>query len=334
MTDAYTRRELLAGVGGMSAAGISGCISFGNSRFRLSAYRLDDPYERFLMADPTTQRAQFAIDYPDEYKRSVYEELIDRGSVTVLNYELAYRYDFGSERRERPQFITREGDYYRVHVDEVREVEREWWEFYLDLQNAEPSAESEPATLPITSLSELDRRILERAMEAAAADRDPAIDVGDNAPGSRGVLYHDHLDADASELVPSPPFEYLRHNEHLFWVRAERETVPVTERTFGAERVATSQAEYERYVNGTLLDADFSERSLSDDARDVIETAVDGPFYEEKPPMSDALEAVLTHLGAVEHVGAHGEYDDYTTFPNMYAAYRGTWYEFDLTIYP
>ncbi|WP_178917863.1 hypothetical protein [Natronomonas gomsonensis] len=304
----------------------------------MSAYPVENPYAKFLWADPTAQRAQFAIDYPDEYKQTVYDNLLASGSVTVLNYELAYKYQFGSEQRERPQFATDGDRYYRIHVETVQTVERNWWEFYLDLQDPDQSDGVESTTVPVTSLSDLDQQILQRAMEAAAADRDPAIDVGDRNPGSRGVLYHHHLDADESDFVPSPPFEYLQHNDHLFQARAEQNAVPVTERTFTAEPIGDSQSEYEQHVDDTVLEVDFSTVSLSSEATEVLETATDGRpvsgFYEESPPMSDGLEAVLTQLNAASHIGAHSDYAEYTTFPNMYAIYDGNWFEFDLTVYP
>jgi len=338
MSARYTRRTLLTTLAAAGVTSVTGCLSSGDSRFRLSAYPAENPYEKFLRTDPTAQRAQFAIDYPDEYKRTVSDELLASGSVTVLNYELAYEYEFGSEQRERPQFATDGDRYYRIHVDTVRTVERDWWEFYLDLLDSKPSDGIEPTTVPITSLSDRDQQILDRAMEAAAADRNPAIDVGDREPGSRGVTYHNHLDTDESDLVPSPPFEYLQHNDHLFQARAEQDTISVTERTFTAEQIGGSRSEYEQHVRDTVLEVDFSTVSLSSEAADVLDTATDGRpvsgFYEESPPMSDGLKAVLTHLDAADHVSEHSEYGEYTTFPNLYAIYDGSWYEFELAVYP
>jgi hypothetical protein len=335
MSHTYSRRDVLAAAGVASVAGIAGCITGSNHGFRFSAYDAAEPlHRRFLTTDPTTQRAQFDVDYPADYKRAIYAELIETGSVAVVNYELAYRYEFGTEQRERPQFVVRDGNYYRVHVDEVREVDRDWWEFYLDLIDEEPPAGADRVTTPVDSLSERDRRIAQRAMEAAAADRDPAIDVGEREFGSRGVLYHDHLDHEESDLVPSPPFEYLRHGDHWFRARAERGTATLTERTFTAERVADSRTAYERHLLESVLDVDFSTASLSDAATDVLDTATDGPFYGEEPPMSEGLASVLELLGEADQIGPHAEYGEYTTFPNMYGVYEGTWYEFDLAVYP
>jgi len=33
-------------------------------------------------------------------------------------------------------------------------------------------------------------------------------------------------------------------------------------------------------------------------------------------------------------VNEHGDYGEYTTFPNMHAIYGGSWYEFELAVYP
>jgi len=338
MSTQYTRRTLLTTLGAAGVASVAGCLSSSNSRFRLSTYSVEEPFKTLLLTDPTGHRAQFAIDYPDEYKRAVYDELLASGSVTVLNYQLAYEYEFGSEQRERPQFATDGDRYYRIHVETIRTVDRDWWEFYLDLQNADQPDGADPATVPITSLSDRDQQILQKAMEAAGADRDPAIDVGSQEPGSRGVTYHHHLDSEVSDLVPSPPFEYLQHNDHLFQAQAEQDTIPVTERTFTAEPISESRSEYERHVRDTVLDVDFSTVSLSSEATDILDTATEGRpvsgFYEESPPMSDGLDAVLTQLNAAEHVREHSHYEEYTTFPNMYAIYDGRWYEFELAIYP
>ena len=335
MSHNYSRRDVLTAAGTASVASVAGCITGSNHGFRLSAYDAAEPlHRRFLTTDPTTHRAQFAIDYPADYKRAIYAELIETGSVAVVNYELAYRYEFGSEQRERPQFVVRDETYYRVHVDEVREVERDWWEFSLDLIDEEPPADADRVTTPVDTLSKLDRRILQRAMEAAAADRDPAIDVGEREFGSRGVLYHDHLDHEESDLIPSPPFEYLRHDDHWFRARAERGTAMLTERTFTAERVADSRTAYERHLLENVLDVDFSTASLSDAATDVLDGTTEGRFYEEEPPMSEGLASVLDHLGEADHIDSHGEYGAYTTFPNMYGIYGGTWYEFELSVYP
>ena len=50
--------------------------------------------------------------------------------------------------------------------------------------------------------------------------------------------------------------------------------------------------------------------------------------------MSDGLDAVLTQLNATDHMRGHSDYREYTTFPNMYAIYDGSWYEFELAVYP
>ena len=338
MSARYTRRTLLTTFGAAGVTSLTGCLSSGDSRFRLSTYPVEDPYETFLLRDPTGHRAQFAIDYPDEYKRTVYNELLSSGSVTTLNYQLASEYEFGSEQRERPQFATDGDRYYRIHIDTVRTVERDWWEFYLDLQDAEQPEGTDPVTVPVTSLSDRDQHILRRAMEAAAADRDPAIDVGDQEPGSRGVTYHHQLDSEASDLVPSPPFEYLQHNDHLFQARAEQDSIPVTDRTFTTEPISGSRSEYEQHVRETVLEVDFATVSLSSETAGILDTATDGRpvsgFYEESPPMSDGLEAVLTKLNVADHVSKHSDYAEHTTFPNMYAIYDGGWYEFELAVYP
>lgn len=123
----------------------------------------------------------------------------------------------------------------------------------------------------------------------------------------------------------------VQHNDHLFQVRAGRYAVPVIERAFTPDQVGESRSEYKQHVRDTILAVDFSTVSLSTEATEVLETTISEQFYGEDPPMSDGLEGVLAQLNAADHVGAHSGYDEYTTFPNMYAIYDGIWYEFELT---
>ncbi|QHS15696.1 hypothetical protein GWK26_00235 [haloarchaeon 3A1-DGR] len=339
------RREFLASGAAAAAATtlplVAGCLGRTADALRLSAYERESLPDSVLVADPTAPTARFAIDYPDHYKRDRYRRLIRTGSMTALNYALTYTYEFGSETREAARFVvndagTDEDDgatYYRVHIEDQRTVEREWWEFYLDLVD-DPPADAEGVTPPVESLSEADRRIVDAALGAVYADRNPPIDVGGDAFGTRGPLYHELLDADESALVPDPPFEYVRSNDRWFAAHAERGTATPTETTHSVEPVASTRADFEDHVRSTLIGTDLSPGSLPDEGADVVRTAVRTPFYEEELPMSAALRSVMERLGAGEHLPADDAFELGIEFDHLFATVDGSVYEFDLSVQP
>ncbi|SEH42572.1 hypothetical protein SAMN05192561_101921 [Halopenitus malekzadehii] len=346
-----SRRAFLASGAAAAAAtalpAVAGCLGRSAEILRLSAYERESLPDSVLLADPTAPTARFAIDYPDRYKRDRYRTLIRTGSMTVLNYQLTYTYEFGSETREAARFVVdvegsgedvenaaeSDATYYRVHIDDQRTVEREWWEFYLDLVD-DPPADAEGVTPPIESLSEPDRRIVDAALGAVYADRNPPIDVGGDAFGTRGPLYHEFLDADDSTLVPDPPFEHVRSNDRWFAARAEQGTATPTETTYSVEPVANTRAGFEDHVRSTLVRTDLSPESLSDGERDVVRTAVRTPFYEEDLPMSASLRSVMERLGAGEHLPADDAFELGVEFDHLFATVDGTAYAFDLSVQP
>ena len=343
MDGRFRRRELLSRTGvAVGAIGLAGCNGPGlDSKFRVSSHRVSPPAgslgDAYLVSDLVDVDAEFSIGYSERYKQSLADELFETGSVTTINWPLAARREFGPTTRVDPTFVVHDRDYYRIRLEETESVDREWWEFYVEWVDADPGEDDVVITDPSAEFFPPDSEIVETALDRVYADRDPPLRHDDAPFGSRGVLFHHRLHPDKSELVPSPPFDYVERRNNYFRPVAQRGTVSVTRSTFSLERVASSTGAFEEYAREALPDARFDDVALSSDAVDVLDEATsssDGRSYEEEPPLSDALETVLDHLGIARHVEPHDAYDELTTFHDAIAEYEAAWYEFDLAIYP
>jgi hypothetical protein len=231
-----------------------------------------------------------------------------------------------------PRFLERDGAYHRVTVSSERVVERDRRLFYVDLLDGEPDGDGPVASPPFASLDERDATVLSAALGAVYADRGSPLDNGE-LDDPNAVTYHEDLDAGESALVPSPPFEYVQYEDRYYEAVAERASVPVTERTFAVERVASTREGLREHVLSALPATRFSQVSLSGDARGVLDDAVDDD-YTEPPPASTALTDVLSPLGIADALDPYDQYEDEARFRGVLARYDGTWYEFDLTVTP
>lgn len=331
----YTRRKLLATSGIVTGAiGIAGCFSTSNglgsdAKFRLKSFSLPNITEEFI-ADPLTIDSKYEIDYSNEYKRSRVTRLFETGTVSTRAWELSYLKDWGPTVRDKRRVMIDDGTYYRIQIDDLREVDRKRWSFYFDWDVEEPSDNETVVSPPLESFSEQDREIVTAAKEA--------IPIPDQrgAFNDHSVIFHDNIDADASDLVPSPPFEYYYDDEYL-QAFVERKSIRKTEMTYSATPVAETESEYRKYAHETFPDVRFSNVSLSSDAGDILDEATastSGFSYEERPPLSDELKEVLEHLTIAQHLKPHDEYENFTEFSNALAKYDGQWQGFDLLIYP
>lgn len=207
--------------------------------------------------------------------------------------------------------------------------------FYLDWTVDEPSDSAEVATYPVGSLSEQDQLILDTAVTDLP---EPGRRAGPPDDYDWAVEYHAELDPSTSELVPDPPFDYVRTERETFGAVAEQAPIQKTERTISAEAVGETESEYMEYAREEFPDVDFSEVELSNDARSIVEQVTDGSSaysYEEEPPLSGGLESVLEYLGAAEYLQPHDEYEEFTVFlQDGLASFQGRWFAVNLLIYP
>lgn len=137
------------------------------------------------------------------------------------------------------------------------------------------------------------------------------------------------MDPEASELVPSPPFDYLKlgdeYPEYLV-PRAEKGPVDLTRYTFAIEEVASSREELERHVESNVVDAEFD---TNDDAAvvDIVRAATDRPdgrIYTEHEEMSDELKQVVDRLGMTPYIPE--DVTDRTTLNGALFSFEGEWY--------
>lgn len=329
------RRRFLSTLATAGAVGLAGCPA-GGPTYQFSTYDLGADLaavaEQYYTEDLAEISANHAIDYPDEYKQSVVETLIREGSVEVTQLPLAYDREFGTTSRPRPRFTVVDGTYYLIVQENEQEILEALWVFYLDLIDDTPESSSTVVSGPPSSLSQTDRKIVESAMESVAASRNSPLDADQHGFPPRGVRFHEHMNPDASDLVPDPPFDYLEEGDHYFAANAEQGEVTLDRYEFSARGVATTREELEAFFADEFVDARFEASELPASVVDVLDTATDvdeANRYSDDGSMSDGLEAIVDRLGMLEYIP---ENDSYTELSGTVFWYDGRWYEGELTI--
>lgn len=333
-----SRRSALRCLGAMTGlAATGGCLGLGvSSGHTLVAHEITSPSfgSTFLVSDPVAVEADTRIDFATETKQQYLADLFENGIVTVHQWPLVARDEWGQETRPRSTFIQREGTYYEVQVTDQRLVERERWLFALERTDSTPPDDARVISQPFNSLSEQDRGIVQAALDAIHAGADGFL--GDpEFDDLQAVQYHQDLSVDESELVPSPPFDFVEAESERFRVITDQRVVSIPEWTFSLEPIADSQSEFETYAVETVPDARLDEVDFSDGARQVLDTAVgtDGR-YEEEGSVSDGLSEVLDKLGIGADLQPLDSYEDQAAFRGVIASYDDAWYRFDLLITP
>lgn len=314
-----------------SIVGFAGCATRGTS-YNFStlpiADSLDELTRNYVIEEPVEKRPQFAIDYPRSYKRSIVDTLLNEGSVDVINWQISYDRTFGTTSRPRPCFIRAGDSYYSITETDRREITESRWVFYLDLVDEEPNDSDRVITEPPSSLSDVDRKIVRRAVQTVASNANP-VDRGAYPLGDRGTIFHSQMDHTESDLVPSPPFDYFEHDGDYFAARSERGNVTLTEYTFTAEEVATSMRELQRVVKQEHVNAVFATSDLTSNVQEILRTATDvsnGRLYTEKGRMSDGLKEVTKRLGMYEYLPKEPRSDEQMQFRGATFRYEDKWY--------
>lgn len=330
-----SRRSALRWVG--VAAGLSataGCLSFDSgSDYTLVARANDAPFlgARYLVSDPVSVGATTRVDFDTETKEQYVADLFENGQVTVVEWPLVRREDWGTETRPRPTFVLREGTYYEVQVTAERRLERERWLFAFERRDEVPPDDARVATDPFTSLSEKDRRVVDAALGAIYAGSDDFLGEPEFEE-LQAVEFHQDLPAGESDLVPSPPFDYVDYENDYFRPVTDQRVVSVPEWTYEIEPIAESKEEFVSYASDTIPTTRLSPEDVSESAREVLETAIEEDRHQEDAPLSDGLSAVLDELGIAGDLRPLAEYDDRAAFREVVASYDDVWYVFDLLV--
>ncbi|QWC20641.1 hypothetical protein [Halorubrum sp. 2020YC2] len=336
MTCSRRRALRLLGAAGAAAA-TGGCLSPGSlDSYALIADELDlssigRPY---LWPDPTEIDAVTRVDFATETKTAYLSELFETGNVTVRQWPLVGRDRWGTETRPRPTFLERDGTFYEVRIESERSLERERWHFALERRDETPPDDATVARPPF-DLSDQDERVLDAALDAVYAGHDGFL--GDpEFDGLQTVEFHHGLDADASDLVPSPAFEFVEYEDEFFRTVAERRTVRVPEWTYAVTEISDVRSEFTEHARERIVERDLNAAGLSEAARGVLDDAIaDEPRrYEEGAPPSEALDEALDALGIAGDLRPIGDYDDRVDFRNVVVEYRDGVSRFDLIVSP
>lgn len=292
-----SRRGVLRAAGGV-VAGLAGCVSAGpaDPTYRLSADRVGDSLAGAFRWEPRGRLA--------DADRRLMDRLLADGSLTTEGFAL-----FPAGRYDR-RYVERDGTYYEVSVERAGEVARERWILWFDLLDSEPPAGAEVFTSSLGTgggtdlaagygLSEADVRVVEDAVGEIPTEFEYR-DLEDAPPGRRGHVF---LRRDPAEtaLLPDPPFTHVAFetNEGALYARAvaERATVELRRFEHAADPVAESAEGYAEHVRDRYLAATFDRAALPDERRQLLDAVTSGRRYEERPPLSDAMTAVLDRLG-------------------------------------
>lgn len=333
-----SRRRVLATTASLAIVPAAGCFNSGT----LDAYaltgselNLSSVGRPFLRPDPTTISATTRVDFTTETKTEYVTELFDTGGVTVQQWPLVGRNRWGTETRPRPTFLQRDGRFYEVRITDERRPTRERWHFAVERTDEDPPAEATVATEPF-DLSEQDTRVVVAALDAVYAGNDGFL--GDPEFDSvQAVEYHQGLDADASDLVPSPPFEYLRYEDETFRPIVEQRSVEVPEWTYTVDDITAQRQQFNEYARAKIVEHELTTETLSESAREAVDTAISdepGERYEEGDPPSETLTEILTELGIADDLQPIEAYDDRVDFRDVVVEYRDAVYSLSLIVTP
>ena len=333
-----SRRRALQLLGSSAvAATTAGCLSLGSlDEYALIADELDlsSVGRPYLWPDPTEIRAVTRVDFTTEIKTQYVSELFDQGTVTVKQWPLVRRAQWGKTTRPYPTFLEQNDSFYHVQISDERQLERERWQFAVERTDETPPDDATIETRPF-DLSPQDEQVLDAALDAVYAGNDGFL--GDpEFDKLQTVEFHHGLDPDASDLIPSAPFDFVEVNEEYFRPVTEQRSVQVPEWTYTATEVAQSRSEFDEYARSEIVEHDLAASSFSDSARSVIDDAIsdDPRRYEEGTPLSEGLSEVLEALGIAGDLEPIGNYNDRVDFRNVVATFEDTIYRFDLIITP
>ncbi len=233
-----------------------------------------------------------------EHGEDLAAELLETGRLVTEAQPIG---PYDPDGQPPPAYAEHDGAYYRVRVTDVEDVSLDRWEFWFEPVEGAPAG-VDPVEEPTEGRSALDSAIIERAIGdaigAVVADEDPGA-----APhGERGVVFFDPLDPDDSDLVPEPPFEYVRVDPDTEFLdeaqtlraHADAGTVDARRYVHETERVADSR-ERLRAILADHVDASFARGG---EGVDVVASITDGGSYSERAPLSESFERLLDRLGS------------------------------------
>ena len=314
-----SRRAFLAAAGVAAGTGLAGCGAVdglsGEQRYTytLDADRIGTSLAPPALWDPPEDPRPWTADYAANVESAVAGE-----RPTTYGY------------RPVPdgEYVERDGTYYRLAVVTTglerieRPVLRLEWVGRLDEMDDPPGRVRFPA------LTRLDQRAVKIAYVAARHR-----EMGGTAPGTvveaGGYVYRRGYEGPTSAFAPEPLHDYVEYNGTVLEVSVERREFAEPARTGVAIPVADSEAEFERALDGEMVDARLDAEALSEDQRLMLYR--DG--YEETTPLSADYRALLADLGLADALDAAGE-DPPRAENGLYLALGEEYYRYGLYVNP
>lgn len=326
-----SRRRFLAGVAAAGTAALAGCPLGGSTRYSLESRPEDGtgPVELFRW-----EPAHNAFHYEEADAERKAEELRETGRVRSVGIPLVGDRGTG-EAGYRPSYAAVDGTYHRVRV-EATPVELERWVVWMEPLESLPDG-VDYTTTPREGRSELDERILDRAIDDAVVSELEERDHAALPATRRGTVFFDPLDPGESDLVPEPPFEYalvepdseFGPDELALRLHVGRESVETTRYRHELEAVADDRAAFVDHVEDEHVAASFEADALSEEQIRVLEESRSLTGYDEDAPPSEAFGTVLEALDLADVSLPDGR--EVASWLRFYAL-EGDYYEAELMV--
>lgn len=292
--------------------------------------------QEYLWDNPVDIPATTRVDFTDDTKAQYLSELFETGRLTVQQWPLVWRVSWGEETVPQPTFLEQDNTFYQVDIADEQYLERERWQFGVEPVEETPPDDAVVVETPIDASSQ-DKRVVEAALSAVYAGADDFLGEPefDDLPT---VEFHQGLDATASDLIPSPSFDFIKHQhseEYYQPVTAQRR-VHVPEWTYTTTELTDTPSEFTTYARDEIIQYSL-DNSLSTAARGVVDDAIseeDPRRYGESAPPSDKLLEVLNQLEIADDLQPIDEYSDRVDFDSVAATYDGSSYRFDFVVNP
>jgi hypothetical protein len=290
----------------------------------------------YYRENPVKIPATTRVDFTEDTKTQYLAELFETGSVTAQQWPLVHRSRWGTTTVPRPTFLERDGTYYQVVIADEQQLTRGRWHFAVKRVEETPPDDATIVETPVDDSSQ-DKRIIEAAMSAVYAGADDFLGEPE-FEDLQAVQYHQGLDAEASELIPSPPFDYIKHqySEEYYRPVTEHRIVNVPVWTYTISEVGTTTSELIARAESEIVTHDLT-GDLTEAAQGVVEDATseeDPRRYGESAPPSDPLLEVLTQLDIAADLQPIDSYSERVDFKDVVATYDGATYSFGLIVSP
>ncbi|MFC4356379.1 hypothetical protein ACFO0N_00280 [Halobium salinum] len=233
--------------------------------------------------------------------RPSWDETAFEAALNGSDYTLRGRLPFPGSSEDRPQYVRRNGTYYRLDSVVVGQETVTHPVLRLYTVGRLTELDDPPEHVSKESLPEMDARAVEVAQMAARA-RGNVGGVPWGLVERGGTVYRsDDAEAQSELLGPDAP-SHVSYRDRLYRIEVTRETFHETVRRPDVDPVAETDTELESVLRGRLVDATLDPDALSPDERRILETAESSRGYEATHPFPEPLVSLLKRLGHYAYV--------------------------------